>query len=97
MRYVRCKTASFENLSSPCSSRGSMVQHSVLLNLLTDGPSRQCARVTDILKVSLRTPARGTTRIALEAGAIADHRVIAAFATAIALVALEAGFGAFVH
>jgi len=39
----------------------------------------------------LTTPARGATRVAFQAGAVADQGEVAAFAAAVAFVALHAG------
>jgi very-short-patch-repair endonuclease len=48
-------------------------------------------------KCFLRTAARAATRITLHAGAIAHHRVVAAFATAIAFIAFQLCFRSPVH
>ncbi len=44
-----------------------------------------------------RTPARPAAGVALHARAVAHQRVVAAFAAAIALIALHSGLGARVH
>ncbi len=43
----------------------------------------------------LRTAARRAAGVALEAGAVAHHREVAAFRAALALVALHAGLGGY--